>query len=55
VLGRDNIFGYEYANTPDVNGVYASRAIGQPAKSFLFLGIFITLSKDKGINQLPSL
>ncbi len=55
VVGRDNIFGYEYANSADVNGVYASRAIGQPAKNFLFLGIFITLSKDKGINQLPSL
>lgn len=55
ILGRDNIFGYEYAATPDTNGVYASRAIRQPAKNFLFLGIFITLSKDKGINQLPAL
>lgn len=55
VLGRDNIFGYQYALTPDSNGVYASRPVKQPAKNFLFLGVFITLSKDKGINQLPSL
>ncbi|HEU5291439.1 MAG TPA: TonB-dependent receptor, partial [Cyclobacteriaceae bacterium] len=55
VLGRDNIFGYEFSSTPDVNGVYASRAIRQPAPRFLFLGIFITLSKNKTINQLPTL
>ncbi|MBL7852099.1 MAG: TonB-dependent receptor [Cyclobacteriaceae bacterium] len=55
VLGYDNIFGYTYAMTPDAQGVYAGRAIRQPATRFLFLGIFITLSKNKGINQLPSL
>lgn len=55
LLMRDNVFGYEYASTPDTSGVYAGRAIRQPAKNFLFLGIFITLSKEKGINQLPSL
>jgi hypothetical protein len=55
VLGFDNVFGYEFSNTPDGNGVYASRAIRQPAPRFLFLGIFITLSKEKSINQLPTL
>lgn len=55
ILGRDNIFGYEYAATPDASGVYAGRAIRQPARNFLFLGVFITLSKDKGMNMLPSL
>jgi len=55
VLGRDNIFGYEFSTTPDVNGVYAGRAIRQPAPRFLFLGIFITLSKEKSVNQLPTL
>ncbi|MBL0743873.1 TonB-dependent receptor [Chryseolinea lacunae] len=55
VLGRDNIFGYEYATTPDASGVYGSRAIRQPAPRFLFVGIFITLSKDKSTNQLPTL
>ena len=55
LLGRDNIFGYEYSTVPDTSGVYSSRAIRQPAPRFLFVGIFITLSKDKSVNQLPSL
>ncbi|MEO9870674.1 TonB-dependent receptor [Ekhidna sp.] len=55
VLGINNIYGYEFASQPDGNGVYASRAITPPAKRFIFLGIFITLSKNKGINQLPNL
>ncbi|WP_421765021.1 TonB-dependent receptor [Ekhidna sp.] len=55
VLGINNIFGYEYANTPNENGVYASRPITPAAKRFIFLGVFITLSKNKGINQLPNL
>ncbi len=55
LLGRDNIFGYSYSATADQNGFYASRPITQPAKRFLFLGVFITLSKNKTTNQLPSL
>lgn len=54
-LGINNIFGYDFASEPDGNGVYASRAIIPPAKRFIFLGVFITLSKNKGINQLPNL
>ena len=55
VLGINNIFGYEYADQPDESGVYARRAITPPAPRFIFLGVFITLSKNKGINQLPNL
>lgn len=55
ILGRDNIFGYEYATTSDEAGVYNGRAIRQAAPRFLFLAIFITLSKDKSVNQLPNL
>lgn len=55
LLGRDNIFGYEYASTADGNGVYAERAIKQPARHFLLVGIFITISKNKSVNQLPNL
>lgn len=55
VFGRDNIFGYEYSDRPDDNGYYVSRAIRQPAKRFLFLGVFFTISKDKSVNQLPNL
>jgi CarboxypepD_reg-like domain/TonB-dependent Receptor Plug Domain len=55
LLGRDNIFGYEYATAPNPDGQYSSRAIRQPATRFAFLGIFITLSKNKSVNQLPNL
>jgi outer membrane cobalamin receptor len=55
VLGRDNIFGYEYSAVPSQDGTFNGRAIRQPAPRFLFLGIFITLSKDKSVNQLPNL
>lgn len=55
VLGINNIFGYEYADQPNADGVYAGRAITPPAPRFIFLGVFITLSKNKGINQLPNL
>lgn len=55
LLGRDNIFGYAYSETPDMDGVYAERAIKQPAAHFLLVGIFITLSKNKSVNQLPNL
>ncbi|MFZ6013692.1 MAG: TonB-dependent receptor [Bacteroidota bacterium] len=55
LLGYDNIFGYEYSPNPNSEGVYNSRAIRQPAPRFVFLGILITLSKDKSLNQLPTL
>ncbi|WP_436516988.1 TonB-dependent receptor [Ekhidna sp. To15] len=55
VLGINNIFGYEYADQPNETGFYASKAITPPARRFVFLGVFITLSKNKGINQLPNL
>lgn len=55
LLGRDNIFGYEYSSNPDVNGVYHGSAIRQSAPRFFFLAVFLTLSKDKSTNQLPNL
>lgn len=55
LFGRDNIFGYQFSDNLNEDGFYNSRPIRQPAKRFLFIGIFITLSKDKSINQLPSL
>jgi hypothetical protein len=55
VLGRDNIFGYEYSTSADAQGIFNNRPIRQAAPRFLFLGIFITLSKDKTTNQLPTL
>jgi hypothetical protein len=55
LLGRNNIFGYEYASTPDANGVYAGRPVRQAAPRFMFIGVFITISKNKSVNQLPNL
>jgi hypothetical protein len=52
--GRDNIFGYEFSSQPN-GDVYNRRPIRQAARRFLFAGIFITLSRDKSKNQLPSL
>lgn len=55
VFGAENVFGYEYARQPNTDGQFESRAIGQTAPRFLFLGIFLTLSKDKSANQLNNL
>ncbi len=55
VLGRDNIFGYRYTDSPDTAGNYASLPMMQGAKRFFFIGLFITLSEDKTANQLNNL
>lgn len=55
LFGRNNIFGYDYRLTPDADGQYAGRAVTQQAKRFLFMGVFITLTKNKSVNQLPNL
>ncbi|MGB0176523.1 MAG: TonB-dependent receptor [Owenweeksia sp.] len=55
VLGRDNIFGYRYADAPDNEGNYASLPMTQGARRFFFIGLFITLSEDKTANQLNNL
>lgn len=55
VLGTENVFGYQYANTPDLNGDFQRRAIGQPADRFFFIGFFWTISEDRKSNQLDNL
>jgi hypothetical protein len=55
VLGRDNIFGYQFSPTPNESGKYDSLPIRQTAPRFIFLGIFLTLSKDKTANNLNNL
>ncbi|MFY0483350.1 TonB-dependent receptor [Flavobacterium sp. PLA-1-15] len=55
VLGTQNVFGYEYANTADSNGVYKSKPIIPTADRFIFVGFFWTISKDKKTNQLDNL
>ena len=55
VLGRDHVFGYEFSDRMDANGYYPGKAIRLPARRFLFLGLFLTISKDPILNQLPNL
>jgi len=55
LFGRDNVFGYEYSTQANTNGEYVSREVLQPAPRFLFMGVLITLSKNKSVNQLPNL
>ena len=55
LLGTKNIFGYEYANTPNQDGMYQSRAIVPTASRFIFVGFFWTISSDKKTNQLDNL
>lgn len=55
VLGTQNVYGYDYAKTPDANGIYNRRAITPTADRFFFVGFFWTISKDKKDNQLRNL
>jgi hypothetical protein len=55
VMGKDNVFGYQYANSPDVGGQFQRQAIGQAADRFFFIGFFWTISQDKKSNQLENL
>ncbi|MES2810908.1 MAG: TonB-dependent receptor [Bacteroidota bacterium] len=55
VLGNNNVFGYQYANSPDLNGQFQRQAITQPADRFFFVGFFWTISSDKKKNQLDNL
>ncbi len=55
VLGFKNINGYQYANTPDLNGVFNRRALRPATDQFFFVGFFWTISEDKKSNQLDNL
>jgi len=55
VLGTQNVYGYEYANSPNANGVYDRREITPTADRFFFVGFFWTISQDKKTNQLDNL
>lgn len=55
ILGFNNISDYQYANTPDMNGVFDRRAITPAADTFFFVGFFWTISSDGKSNQLDNL
>ncbi len=54
-LGVRNVFGYEYANQPDVNGVFQRSTLRPAQDQFFFIGFFWTISDDKKSNQLDTL
>lgn len=55
VLGTKNVFGYNYANQPNMNGVFDRQAVVPNADSFFFVGFFWTISDNKNTNQLDNL
>ncbi len=55
VLGFSNVYGYQYANTPNADGNFNRRALKPAADSFFFVGFFWTISDDGKDNQLDNL
>jgi len=55
ILGFKNINGYQYANTPDMNGNFQRQALLPAADQFFFVGFFWTISDNKTDNQLDNL
>ncbi|WP_426429805.1 TonB-dependent receptor [Winogradskyella sp. HB-48] len=55
VLGFNNVNGYQYANTADINGQFNRRALRPAADQFFFVGFFWTISEDGKDNQLDNL
>ncbi len=55
VLGMEQVFGYDYERDPGNDGIYDRMAVTQPAPRFYFIGLFITLTKDKMANNLENL
>ncbi len=55
LLGSSPIYGYQYADHPNQQGIYNRIAITPSAKRFVFVGFFWTLSSNKKENQLDNL
>ncbi len=54
-LGFKNINGYQYSNTPNINGNFARRPLRPAADQFFFIGFFWTISDSGTDNQLDNL
>jgi hypothetical protein len=55
LLGTQNVYGYEYKNTPNAIGIYDRKEIIPTADRFFFVGFFWTISQNKKDNQLKDL
>jgi len=47
VLGRNNIYGYRYATTPNASGFYESVAVTPAAPRMFFVGLLISINKKR--------
>ena len=55
VLGTQNVFGYNYANSQNSNGIFERQTVIPTADRFFFVGFFWTISDKKNDNQLKNL
>lgn len=55
VAGFKNVNGYQYADTPNTDGIFNRRTIRPTADAFFFVGFFWTISDNKNDNQLDNL
>ncbi len=55
VAGFKNVNGYQYADAPNLDGIFDRRVIRPTADAFFFVGFFWTISDDKNKNQLDNL
>jgi len=55
VLGFNNVNGYQYADTPNLDGQFSRRALTPASDQFFFVGFFWTISQDGNDNQLDNL
>ena len=55
LLGTEHQFGYKYASIPNEAGIYRSAPVLPGARRWFLIGCFITLSRDKEINQLDKI
>jgi hypothetical protein len=55
ILGYEQQYGQTFASIPGPDGVYMSKPILPEAKRWFLVGCFITLSRDRTINQLDKI
>lgn len=55
VLGRQNVYGYRYASTPDASGQFNRVAVTPTAPRMLFVGVFVSINKKNpgDVNERP--
>lgn len=55
VFAFKNVNGYQYAHSPDANGIFASKELTPAADQFFMVGFFWTISTNNKDNQLKNL